>query len=113
MPHLFGSHFTTMNKLILGSLSLIGGLAAVASCTPIAQGKKPTYTDARSSGTPLPTLQQGYGVYMRQCHQCHEQPNPKELTTVKWKSIVPNMADHAGITEAEGEAVLKYLLSQR
>lgn len=73
----------------------------------------PTQKMAEDSGVSLSALQAGYGVYTRQCYQCHAQPDPSKLTEQQWKNIVPVMGKHAGISDEDRENVLAYLLARK
>lgn len=106
-----------MKKIILW-VSAIVTCSVLFACSQIAPKQRtslsvPDSQMAETTGVPLRTLKGGYGVYITQCYQCHEQPNPATLTETQWKNIVPVMAAHAGIKETDKEMVLAYLLAQR
>lgn len=61
----------------------------------------------------LAVLQKGYGVYMAQCSRCHEPMMPSEVSKDDWHIVTPGMAWNAGISKADEEAVLKYILAAR
>lgn len=73
----------------------------------------PTAAMAAKSGADLAVLQKGYGVYMAQCTRCHEPMMPSEVSKDDWHIVTPGMAWNAGISEAEEDAVLKYILAAR
>lgn len=68
---------------------------------------------ATKSGADLAVLQKGYGVYMSQCTRCHEPMMPSGVSKDDWHIVTPGMAWNAGISEADEEAVLKYILAAR
>lgn len=85
----------------------------MAGCATEKSVPVPTATMAASSGADLAELQKGYGVYMAQCTRCHEPMMPSEVSKEDWHIVTPGMAWNAGISEAEEEAVLKYILAAR
>ncbi len=50
---------------------------------------------------------------MAQCSRCHEPMMPSEVSKDDWHIVTPGMAWNAGISEADEEAVLKYILAAR
>jgi len=68
---------------------------------------------AANSGTKLETLRRGHLVYHTECSRCHVPMKPKEVSGQDWHIVVPGMAWNAGISEADEEAVLKYIMAAR
>jgi hypothetical protein len=68
---------------------------------------------AQRSGNSLKDLHIGFGVYLRSCGECHTHALPDELSTKDWHVVTPRMAWNANITDAEQDALLKYLLAAR
>lgn len=99
----------TMKKPI----AALAALFALASCAPEKIVPVPTSAMAAKSGDNLAVLQKGYGVYMAQCSRCHEPKMPSEISKADWHIVTPGMAWNAGISEADEEAVLKYILAAR
>ena len=86
---------------------------ALAACAAQKGVPVPTAAMAAKSGSDLAVLQKGYGVYMAQCTRCHEPMMPSEVSKDDWHIVTPGMAWNAGISEAEEDAVLKYILAAR
>lgn len=63
------------------------------------------------SGQSLEILQQGHAIYMIQCGRCHEPMMPSEVSSADWHLVVPGMAWNAGISKADEDAVLKYIMA--
>ena len=84
-----------------------------SGCAAEKQVPMPTSGMAISSGEDLAILQKGYSVYMAQCSRCHEPMMPSEVSKDDWHIVTPGMAWNAGISEADEEAVLKYILAAR
>ena len=68
---------------------------------------------ADKSGVSLEKLKLGHQVYSTQCARCHEPMMPSEVSTEDWHIVTPGMAWNAGISEADEDAVLKYILAAR
>jgi cytochrome c5 len=90
--------------LILVALVLVG--CAVTRQLPV-----PTEDMAKKSGTGLETLRRGHVVYTTECARCHTPMMPKEISGEDWHVVVPGMAWNAGISKADEDAVLKYIMS--
>ncbi|MEK6231900.1 MAG: cytochrome c [Luteolibacter sp.] len=91
----------------------LAAVIALAGCAPSPQIPVPTAAMAAESSEDLAVLQKGYGVYMAQCSRCHEPMMPSEVSKDDWHIVTPGMAWNAGISEADEEAVLKYILAAR
>lgn len=59
------------------------------------------------------TSHPGYALYVSKCYQCHQQAHPATLSVEKWRNTVPTMANHAGISQADGKKVLDYILHMK
>lgn len=68
---------------------------------------------AKKSGTSLKDLHVGFGIYVRKCNECHTQVLPDDVSLKDWHAITPRMAWNANITDAEQEALLKYILAAK
>jgi hypothetical protein len=66
---------------------------------------------AKVSGTPLETLQHGHSTYMLTCAQCHQYMLPEDFFEDELEDAMPKMIKHAGLGQAEEDAVLAYLLA--
>lgn len=88
-------------------------IALVAGCAPSPVVPVPDAAMAAKSGNELLTLQRGYGIYMAQCTRCHEAMMPADVSEDDWHVVTPGMAWNAGISEADEQAVLKYILAAR
>ena len=98
------------------AIPAIASVLLISACGHFSGSKDlspPSKELSKKSGVPHSTLMDGYGIYMRQCYQCHAQPDPSTLTGDQWNTIVPVMAQHAGISEKDKKAVLAYLLAHK
>ncbi|QTN32725.1 cytochrome c [Akkermansiaceae bacterium] len=98
-----------MNKPLVA----LGMIFSLAACAPQERVPVPTAAMATRSGQELAALQKGYGVYMSQCARCHEPLMPSDVSSEDWHIVTPGMAWNAGISEADEQAVLKYILAAR
>lgn len=73
----------------------------------------PNSSMAIRSNTSLDTLQTGHGVYMRKCGECHTHLLPDQISSEDWHVVVPGMAWNAGITPAEENALMKYIIAAK
>jgi mono/diheme cytochrome c family protein len=100
-----------VNHLLLGILIS----PFLFSCAPeqggISEVPNPSSLMAQKSGTSLDTLQRGHAVYMLHCAECHTYPLPADLQAAEFVDTVPKMVKHSGLSQAEGSAVLAYILA--
>jgi hypothetical protein len=68
---------------------------------------------ARHSRVSLAVLQNGHGIYMRKCGECHTHLLPDQVTSKEWHVVVPGMAWNSGIAPDEESALLDYLIAAR
>lgn len=73
----------------------------------------PTAEMVAESGESAETLKRGHLVYSTHCTRCHEPIMPSEISGTDWHVVVPGMAWNAGISEADENAVLKYIMAAR
>ncbi len=59
------------------------------------------------------TLSEGYGVYTGACTNCHGKKNMLKHTEEDWKKDIDRMSPRAKITDAQKDALWKYVLSIR
>ena len=59
------------------------------------------------------TLTEGRRLFLNRCIQCHALPTVAEYDPPGLRAIVSKMAGRANLTDAQHEAVLKYLLTVR
>ena len=59
------------------------------------------------------TLKEGYDIYMGPCTNCHGKKNLYKHTDAEWENDVNRMAPKAKITDAQKNALWKYVLSMR
>ncbi len=97
-----------MKRVILGL-----AFCVVVGCGVKSQIPVPDPAMADKSGQNLATLQRGHAVYISQCSRCHEPMMPSKVSGEDWHVVVPGMAWNAGISEADEDAVLKYILAAR
>ena len=73
----------------------------------------PTEEMVRVSGVEAETLLRGRGVYLSNCTRCHEPMMPEDVSREDWHVVVPGMAWNAGVSSADEEAVLAYILAAK
>lgn len=62
----------------------------------------------------IETLKEGYAIYAQgPCTNCHKPKNIYDGSDVHWKPVIDNMAEKAGITAAQKDAVFKYVMAIR
>lgn len=90
-------------------------LAVVCGCAaPAPRGVvEPTQAMAEKARVPVATLQRGHSVYIRKCGECHELMMPADVSKADWHVVVPGMAWNAGISRADEDAVLQYILAAK
>lgn len=98
-------------------------VAVLAACSALQKEKPsepeermlilPSQTLAKKSGSSLKELHIGFGVWARECGKCHEHVFPEDVSTETWHAATPRMAWNANITDAEQDALLKYILAVR
>jgi hypothetical protein len=106
-----GGGFPLHRSMKKPALALL--IVILAGCAPAPVIPVPDAAMAAKSGEKLLTLQKGYGVYMAQCSRCHEPMMPSDVSSDDWHIVTPGMAWNASISEADEEAVLKYILAAR
>ena len=72
-----------------------------------------SYAKTRWSDATKESLTKGYDLYIGNCGKCHGLPNPKNDDDIKLGFVVPNMALKANLNEAQGELILRYMLTKR
>lgn len=64
------------------------------------------------SNVTLDILQQGFTIYsVGKCINCHGSQNIYKYSEIQWKDIMDDMALKANISDAEKDAVYKYVLA--
>lgn len=91
-------------------------LTLLDSCAPEEQGgisevPNPSPIMSQKSAVSLGKLQEGHAVYMLRCAECHQYPLPHQLEAADFIDTIPDMVRHSGISKAEGDAVLAYILA--
>lgn len=66
------------------------------------------YADASAQ-----TLKEGYDIYVGVCTNCHGKKNMYKESEAEWKKNIDHMAPKAKITDAQKDALWKYVLSMR
>ena len=59
------------------------------------------------------TLKEGYDLYTGACTNCHGKKNMHKQTEAEWQEDINRMAPKAKITDAQKDALWKYVLSMR
>jgi glutaredoxin len=71
-----------------------------------------TAIQAQYKDVTLDKLKEGHAIYTQgACTNCHGAKNIYDLAEVQWKSILDDMAQKAEISDAQKDAVYKYVLS--
>ena len=90
-------------------------------CTPKAKvATGPEFTDADVqrgkafwSECSVEQLQSAKSLYEGKCGSCHALKKPSSEDEVRWRKMVPPMAQKAKITAAEEALILNYVLTMR
>ena len=59
------------------------------------------------------TLKEGHSIYIGACTNCHGKKNMYKQTEAEWENDVNRMAPKAKITDAQKDALWKYVLAMR
>lgn len=86
---------------------LLGSCSSVSKDAPIVTARAGQPTRATDQ------LAAGRQLFVRRCIECHSLPAINEHPASAWPALVSKMAGRAGLTAAEREAVLAYILSVR
>lgn len=71
-----------------------------------------TAIQAQHPNVTLDKLREGYAIYAQgPCIQCHEAKNIYKRDVMQWKFIMDDMALKAKLTDAQKDAVYKYVLA--
>ncbi len=100
-----------MNKPIMAIMAVL--LTACANPPAPRPAPEPDAEMARISGESLAHLQHGRMIYQTKCNRCHVPMLPDQISEGDWHVVVPGMAWNAGITKADEEAVLAYILAAK
>jgi cytochrome c5 len=95
--------------------ALVCGAALLAGCgttSPDAPAVTPSII-ARANGQHAsgPQLNTGRNLFVGRCIECHSLPAINEHAAEAWPAIVRKMSARAGLTPAEREALLAYILA--
>ena len=66
---------------------------------------------ARYKDVTMQTLNDGHALYIGKCTGCHAAQSIYSRPEEKWPSIITEMAQKTKLTEAEKDAVFKYVLA--
>lgn len=92
---------------------LVAVVFSLSGCADKPTVPMPTAEMVAASGESAETIKRGHLVYTTQCARCHEPMMPSEISGEDWHVVVPGMAWNAGISAADEEAVLKYIMAAR
>jgi hypothetical protein len=59
------------------------------------------------------TLKEGHAIYIGACTNCHGKKNMYKRTAEEWEKDVNRMAPKAKITDAQKDALWKYVIAMR
>lgn len=107
--------------IIIGMITLAAACKSSKSGTTTASAEPsiiPGETQLKAIQSKYPevtmeTLKEGHGIYTGVCTNCHGAKNIYSRSEEKWPSIIDNMAKKAKITDAQKNAVLKYVLAMK
>jgi cytochrome c5 len=68
---------------------------------------------AKDAAVTAETLKEGYAVYSGPCTNCHGKKNLYKQTDAEWQEDINRMAGRAKITDAQKDALSKYVLAMR
>lgn len=66
---------------------------------------------AKHPDATLPALTEGYNLYVGVCTDCHGAKSIYRISADRWQPIIDNMAKKAKITDAQKDALSKYVFS--
>lgn len=67
----------------------------------------------KDAGVTAETLKEGYAVYTGPCTNCHGKKNLYKQTDSEWQDDINRMAGRAKITDAQKDALSKYVMAMR
>jgi mono/diheme cytochrome c family protein len=67
----------------------------------------------KDAGVTAETLKEGYAVYTGPCTNCHGKKNLYKHTDEEWQHDINRMSGRAKITDAQKDALSKYVLAMR
>jgi hypothetical protein len=67
----------------------------------------------KDAGVTAEILKEGYAVYSGPCTNCHGKKNLYKQTDAEWQDDINRMAGRAKITDAQKEALSKYVMAMR
>ena len=89
-------------------------LAACGPSTAPAPPITPAMVErAKASGGSAEALARGRQTFTTQCNKCHALPDPNGEGADAWPTILAEMSKRAGLSDAEREDVLRYVISAR
>jgi mono/diheme cytochrome c family protein len=92
-------------------IALIGGCESTSSTAPAIS---PAIVDAAAKRhVGAAQLAQGRTLYTTRCIACHTVPTIAEHSADQWPRILDEMAKRSGLSVAERDAVLAYVLAAR
>lgn len=68
---------------------------------------------ARWPGTTAESLTAGHDLFIENCNRCHDYPDLTAVAEEKWPDILGRMANKAGLSDAQRDLVLHFVLSAR
>jgi hypothetical protein len=97
---------------------LVAGI--VAGCYPKAgpapgpvSGNAVARASARWPGTTAESLTAGHDLFIENCNRCHDYPDLTAVAEEKWPGILERMANKAGLSNAQRDLVLHFVLTAR
>ena len=94
-------------------LLLLIALCGIVSCASSKRVPVPDVKMATKSPVDIEELKRGYEIFTTNCIRCHEQRTPDQISENNWHAVMPAMAWNAGLTKADEEAVMKYVMAAR
>lgn len=71
------------------------------------------YAISRWNDATKESLTEGQKLYKTYCGECHALLNPKKESENELTWVVPDMAKKAKLTEAQGDLILRYMLTKK
>jgi cytochrome c5 len=94
------------------ALCVGAGLVACARLSlPAATPADVERAQTRWPGTTTAELEQGRALYRGRCTSCHQPVAPWRIGADEWPGHVAEMQDRSGLSEAEAELVLRYVVT--
>lgn len=95
--------------LFIAALLALAGTGCVA--LPHAEPGDAERARARFPGADVASLERGRALYVKDCSGCHTLYLPQSRKASDWPAIVAEMAEEAGLDDADLDPIVEYLVT--